>query len=73
MCACQIASVMSDSATLWTVARQAPLSIGFSGQEYLSGLPCPPPKDPPNPGMELALLHWHVGSSLLVSSEKPNN
>ena len=31
--------------TLWTVARQAPLSIGFSRQEYCSGLPRPPPKD----------------------------
>ena len=29
-------------ATLWTVARQAPLSMGFSRQEYWSGLPCPP-------------------------------
>ena len=32
-------------ATLWTVARQAPLSMGFSRQEYRSGLPCPPPGD----------------------------
>ena len=31
--------------TLWTVACQAPLSMGFSGQEYWSGLPCPPPGD----------------------------
>ena len=34
---------MSDSATLWTVAHQAPLCMGFSRQEYWSGLPCPPP------------------------------
>ena len=33
---------MSDSVTPWTVARQAPLSMGFSRQEYGSGLPCPP-------------------------------
>ena len=39
-------------ATLWTVARQAPLSMGFSRQEYWSGLPCLPPGDLPNPGME---------------------
>ena len=39
-------------ATLWTVAHQAPLSIGFSRQEYWSGLPCPPPGDLPNPEME---------------------
>ena len=37
---------------LWTVACQAPLSTGFSRQEYWSGLPCPPPGDLPNPGME---------------------
>ena len=40
------------SATPWTVARQAPLSMGFSRQEYWSGLPCPPPGDLANPGME---------------------
>ena len=39
-------------ATLWTVARQAPLSMGFSRQEYWSGLPCPPPGDLPSPGIE---------------------
>ena len=38
--------------TLWTVAHQASLSIGFSRQEYWSGLLCPPPGDPPDPGME---------------------
>ena len=43
-------------ATLWTVAFQAPLSIGFSRQEYWSGLPCPPPGDLPNPGFELMCL-----------------
>ena len=39
-------------ATLWTVARQAPLSMGFSRQEYWSGLPFPSPGDLPNPGIE---------------------
>ena len=38
--------------TLWTIALQAPLSMGFSRQEYWSGFPCPPPGDRPNPGME---------------------
>ena len=38
--------------TLWTVAREAPLSLGFSRQEYWSGLPCPPPEDLPDPGIE---------------------
>ena len=42
--------------TLWTVACQAPLSVGFSRQEYWSGLPCPLPGDLPNPGIEPASL-----------------
>ena len=41
-------SVMSDSATPWTVAYQAPLSMEFSRQEYCSGLPFPPPGDLPD-------------------------
>ena len=44
---CASHSVMSNSATLWTVARQAPLSMGFSRQEYW---PFPTPGDLPNPG-----------------------
>ena len=36
----------------WTVAYQAPRSMGFSRQEYWSGLPFPSPGDPPNPGNE---------------------
>ena len=38
--------------TPWTVAYQAPLSIGFSRQDYWSGLPFPSPGDLPNPGIE---------------------
>ena len=38
--------------TLWTVACQAPLSMGFSRQQYWSGLPFPPPGDLPDPGIE---------------------
>jgi len=38
--------------TLWTVARQAPLSMGFSRQEYWGGMPCPPPGELPDPGIE---------------------
>ena len=38
----------------WTVARQAPLSLGFSRQKYWSGLPCPPPENLPDPGMGLS-------------------
>ena len=54
MHACSVASVMSDSETPWTVALQAPLSMGFSRQEYWSGLPCPPPGDLPQPGIKPA-------------------
>ena len=39
-------------ATPWTVAPQAPPSMGFSRQEYWSGLPFPPPRDLPNPMIE---------------------
>ena len=38
---------------LWTVAHPASLSMGFSKQEYRTGLPCPSPEDFPNPGIEL--------------------
>ena len=61
--------------TPWTVARQAPLSIGFSRQEYWSGLQCSPP-DLPNPGSEpaslMSALHWQVGSSSVASPGKPH-
>ena len=40
-------------ATPWTVAHQAPLSMGFSRQEYWNGLPFPSPGDLPGPGIEL--------------------
>ena len=40
------------SVTPWTVARQAPLSMGLSRQEYCSGLPFPPPGNLPDPGIE---------------------
>ena len=42
--------------TLWIVACQAPLSMGFFRKEYSSGLPFPPPEDLPNPGTEPASL-----------------
>ena len=64
-------------ATLWTVARQVPLSMGFSKQKYWSGLPCPPPGELPNLGIEPtspvspalqvdSLLLSHHGSPLAV-------
>ena len=53
MCVCACISRFSHVqlfATLWTIASQAPLSMGFSRDEYWSGLPCPPPRDLPDPG-----------------------
>ena len=52
-------------ATPWTVAHQAPLSMGFPRQEYWSGLLFPTPGDLPDPGIEpasLAPLHWQTDS-----------
>ena len=50
-CVCCHCSVAKShlSVTLWTIAHQALLSVGFSRQEYWSRLPCPPPGDLPNP------------------------
>ena len=61
--------------TLWTVAHQAPLSIGFSRQEYWNGLPCPPPGDLPDPGIKpesSASPALQVDSLPLGHGEKPN-
>ena len=52
---------MSNSATLWAVAYQAPLSMGYFKKEYWSGLLCPLTGDLPDPGFKLpsfSLLHW---------------
>ena len=55
VCVCVCVKLLSRVrlfVTLWTVAHQAPLSMGFSRQEYWSGLPFPSPGDLPNPGIE---------------------
>ena len=53
MCACVLSrfSHVRLFAALWTIAQQAPLSMGFSRQEHWSGLLCPPPGDLPSPGL----------------------
>ena len=56
MCLLSHFSHVQLCATQGTVAHQAPLSMGFSRQEYWSGLPCPPAGDLPNPGIEPASL-----------------
>ena len=56
-------SATSDTlVTPWTVAHQAPLSVGFPRQEYQSGLPFPPPGGLPDPGTE---LYWQANSLAL--------
>ena len=56
MCTCVLShfSHVTLLVTPWTVAHQAPLSMGFSRREFWGGLPCPPPGDLPHPGMETA-------------------
>ena len=56
--------------TPWTVAHQAPLSMGFPRQEYWSGLPFPPPGDLPDPGIEPgspALAGRNLGTDIVIS------
>ena len=76
---------MSDSAILWTVAHQAPLSVGFSRHECWSGFPCPSPGDLPDPGIEsasavvpalqadsLLLGHWGSPEKKSVQQQRPS-
>ena len=55
-------------ATLWTVAHQAPLSLGFFRQEYWSGLPCPPPGDLPNLETEPTFLMSRTLADVLCTA-----
>ena len=59
------------SVTPGTVAHQVLPSTGFSRQEYWSGLPCPPPGDLPNPGIEFASPAWQVDSLPLSHPGSP--
>ena len=58
------------TAALWAIAHQAPLSKGFSSQEYWSGLPFPSPGDLPHPGTEPGSSTLQADSLL---SEPPGN
>ena len=61
--------------TLWTVARRAPLSMGFSRQEYWHGLPCPSLGDLPNRGIEpMSLMSPALVGQFFTTSAawKPN-
>ena len=57
--------------TPWTVAHQIPLSMGFSSQEYWSGLSLPPSGDLPNQGPNPYLLHWQADSLPLNHQGNP--
>ena len=71
-CKCDVKSLSRVRlfATPWTVTHQAPLSMGFSRQEYWTGLPFPSPGSLPNPGTELRSSAWHADA---LTSEPPGN
>ena len=72
LCVCvQSLSCVQLFATPWTIACQAPLSMGFFRQEYWSGLPFPPPGDLPNPGIELVSLVSPVLAGGFFTTEIP--
>ena len=66
MCVCvQLLSCARLFVTPWTIACQAPPSVGFSRQEYWNGLPFPTPVNLPDPGIEprfSAYRHWQADS-----------
>ena len=62
---------VSDSATPQTAARQAPLSMGFSRQEYQSRLPCPPPGDLSQPRIKSASLASPALAGGFFTTEPP--
>ena len=72
MCVCgQLFTSAQFFATPWTVAHRAPLSMGFSRQEYWSGLPLPPPGDLPDPGIKPASPALQADSLLLNHEGSP--
>ena len=58
--------------TQWTVALQVSLSMEFSRQEHWSGFPCPPPRDLPNPRIELRSLALQADSLPSEPQGKPH-
>ena len=73
MCVCVGIQCIQLFATLWTVAHQAPLSMGFFRQEYRSELPFPPPGDLSNPGIKTVFYVSCITSDCLPAepSGKP--
>ena len=72
-CSVLSCSVVYDPLTPWTIAPQALLSLGFSRQEYWSGLPCPPSGDLPNPGIKPRFPALQVDSLPSEPPDKPKN
>ena len=71
MCVCILSrfSCVRLFVTLWTVALQAPLSMGFCRQEFWSGMPCPPPGDLSEPGIEpVSLMSPALAGGFFISS-----
>ena len=58
LCVCMLScfSCVRLCVSLWTIAPQVPLCLEFSRQEYWKGLPCPPPRNLPNPGIKSGSL-----------------
>ena len=71
MCVLSHFSRVQLFATLWTVDHQAPLSMGFSRQEYWSGLSCPPARDLLDPGIEPVSPALQVDSLPAETPGKP--
>ena len=78
-CVCALSFIhVLPSGLVWIVCdpmdcrQQTPLSTGLFRQEYCSGLPCPPPGNLPDPGIEFASLclwHWQAGSLPLSATQ----
>ena len=67
VCACVLSPFSCLSKIPWTITRQAPRCVGFSRQEYWSGLPC----SPPDPGMEPASPALQADSLPIKPPQKP--
>ena len=72
VCVCVLSHVWLF-VTAWTVARQAPLSMGFSRQEHWIGLPFPPPGDLPDSGIEPMSPLYPALASRFFTTELPGN
>ena len=70
-CQCLVAKSCQTLVNVWTVACQAPLSMGFTKQEYWSGLPFPFPWDLPDPGIKPRPPAWQVDCLCLSHLESP--